>query len=85
MRFASKSINIPKFGMVYYNNLLSLAFLGPMIFIFNEIPTWSDKEIMTTSFFVNNTFAGNIPIEYIHVLLYINSKFLFSYYDYGLL
>jgi len=29
-----------------------------LIFIFNEVPTWSDEEIMTVGFFVNNTFAG---------------------------
>ena len=58
MRYISKSVNIPKFGMVFYNNLLSLAFLGPTIFIFNEFPAIMDPEIINPTFFFRNTLAA---------------------------
>ena len=38
MRFAATNINLPKFGMVYYNNLLSVMLLAPLIVVMGEIP-----------------------------------------------
>ena len=58
MRFASTNIKLPKFGMVYYNNLLSMAILSPLIVIMGELPALVDPEIMTPSFIVSNIAAG---------------------------
>jgi GDP-mannose transporter len=58
MRFASTTIKLPKFGMVYYNNLLSLVLLLPLIFYMEEIHKLFDPRIMTTTFITNNILAG---------------------------
>ena len=58
MRFASTTIKLPKFGMVYYNNLLSVLLLLPLIAYSDELPKLMDPNIMTTSFILNNVLAG---------------------------
>ena len=58
MRFASRNIKIPKLGMVFYNNLLSVVFLVPLIHHFNEYDDLRNPEIMTTKFILVNTLAG---------------------------
>lgn len=58
MRFASTTIKLPKFGMVFYNNLLSMFILSPLIIIMGELPALMDPEIMTPSFIVANVAAG---------------------------
>lgn len=58
MRFLSTSVKLPKFGMVYYNNLLSLFLLIPFIFYFGELEALVDPEIMTPSFIIYNIAAG---------------------------
>lgn len=58
MRYASTNINLPKFGMVYYNNLLSAIILTPICLFKGEFAALSDPEIMTTSFIVLNSLAG---------------------------
>jgi GDP-mannose transporter len=58
MRFAATNINLPKFGMVYYNNLLSVMLLAPLIVIMGEIPQLFNERIMTPSFIFNNILAG---------------------------
>lgn len=59
MRYASKSINLPKFGMVYYNNLLSTALLLPLLVLKGElqnVSTW--RKILTPQFISANIFSG---------------------------
>jgi len=58
MRFASTTIKLPKFGMVYYNNLLSIGLLVPLILYLDEIPKLFNPRIMTTTFMFNNVLAG---------------------------
>ena len=58
MRFASTNIKLPKFGMVFYNNLLSMVILSPLIVIMGEIPALLDPEVMTPSFIISNIAAG---------------------------
>ena len=58
MRYASSNINVPRFGMVFYNNLISLVFLAPLIFVFNEVPALFDGEVVNRFFFLSNTLAG---------------------------
>ena len=57
MRFASTNIKLPKFGMVFYNNL-SMAILMPLIVIMGEVPALMDPEIMTPYFITANCAAG---------------------------
>ena len=58
MRFASTTIKLPKFGMVFYNNLLSMCILIPLIVAMGEVPALFDPEIMTPQFIVANCAAG---------------------------
>merc|ERR1711991_610738 len=58
MRYATKNINLPRMGMIFYNNLLSILFLLPVIIMRNEIPSLFDPQIMTKEFFITNTIAG---------------------------
>jgi len=58
MRFASTSIKLPRFGMVYYNNLLSCALLLPICIFRNEFAVLLDPEIMTMPFVASNIIAG---------------------------
>ncbi len=58
MRYASRNIKIPKMGMVFYNNLLSVIFLAPLIHHFNEYDNLQNPDIMTNKFIVVNTLAG---------------------------
>jgi GDP-mannose transporter len=58
MRYASTTIKLPKFGMVFYNNLLSMFILFPLIIAMGELPALMDPEIMTPYFIVSNIAAG---------------------------
>ena len=59
MRYASDYITMTRFGMVFYNNLLSVVFLVPLMFVFNELPAILDEEVvMNLKFFTSNTLAG---------------------------
>jgi len=60
MRYASTNINLPKFGMVYYNNLLSAMILAPICLLKGEFVALKDPEIMTNSFIICNCLAGFI-------------------------
>ena len=58
MRYASRNIKIPRMGMIFYNNTLSVIFLLPMIFLCGEIPSLMDPNIMSIKFISMNTLAG---------------------------
>lgn len=58
MRFATMSIKLPRFGMVYYNNLISAMILLPICFIKGEFKALNDPEIMTNQFIIYNILAG---------------------------
>jgi GDP-mannose transporter len=58
MRYASTSIKLPKFGMVFYNNLLCSFLVLPFILLFNELPMWTHPDIMNAQFIVMNVIAG---------------------------
>lgn len=60
MRYASTNIKLPRFGMVYYNNLLSAAILLPICYFRGDFNALQDADIMTTSFILSNTLAGLI-------------------------
>jgi GDP-mannose transporter len=59
LKFATRNVKLSKFGMVFYNNVLCVLFLSPAAFVRGE---WSrfllTKEIHTTSYLMQNMFAG---------------------------
>jgi GDP-mannose transporter len=60
MRYASTSIKLPRFGMVYYNNLLSAAMLLPICLVRREYEVFYDPRLTTSYLWICNTFAGII-------------------------
>ena len=63
LKYATKTVKLPKFGMVFYNNLLSLPMLL-VIAIANNEPAalWVayKKGLLDGKFFAVNAFAGSI-------------------------
>lgn len=60
MRYASTSIKLPRFGMIFYNNLLSAVILFPICMLRQEFKALYDTEMMTPYFIICNTLAGLI-------------------------
>jgi len=58
MRFASTSIQLPRFGMVYYNNLISCALVLPICLLSGELDAFRNARIMTAPFLIANLAAG---------------------------
>lgn len=59
MKFATKSVNLSKFGMVFYNNVLCTLFLLPVTIYNGEMKAFLDtKAFHTTDYLFKNTFAG---------------------------
>jgi len=61
MRYATTTsdIQLPRFGMLYYNNLISAMLLLPICFIKGELPrALFDPSLMTQSFLTVNTVAA---------------------------
>merc|ERR1712224_450163 len=62
MKSATKNIEISKFGMVYYNNLLSIPLLVPFALSFGEFTTIANKMDVVTdmTFIFINLVAGSM-------------------------
>ena len=59
MRYASSSIKLPKFGMVYYNNILSSIILFPIMVLRGELSSLFSNPLYTRPVFIlMNCFAG---------------------------
>ena len=61
MRYATTTsdIQLPRFGMLYYNNLISAMLLLPICFIKGELPrALFDTSLMTQNFLTVNTVAA---------------------------
>jgi GDP-mannose transporter len=59
MKFATKTVKLPKFGMVFYNNVLCTLFLLPVTFINGEMKVFiASEKIHTFDYAWKNTFAG---------------------------
>jgi len=59
MKFATKTIKLSKFGMVFYNNVLCTLFLLPVTLYNGEMKTFlQTKAIHTPGYFIKNSFAG---------------------------
>ena len=58
MRYATSNIQLSKFGMVYYNSLLSMVILFIFCLMKNEFQTVMRPEILTTQFVIATVIAG---------------------------
>lgn len=59
MKFATKTVKLSKFGMVFYNNVLCTVFLLPCTIFNGEFSIFMNTEaIHTFDYFSKNTFAG---------------------------
>lgn len=58
MRYASSSIKLSKFGMVYYNNVLSSIILIPVLFIRQQATFFTNPMYLKPGFIISNIVAG---------------------------
>lgn len=59
MKFATKTVKLSKFGMVFYNNVLCTLFLFPVTLYNGELKMFiKTKAIHTSGYFFKNSFAG---------------------------
>ena len=59
LKFATKEVKLPKFGMVFYNNLLCVFFLLPAAAFLGDVRTFFlTTEVHTLDYFIKNLFAG---------------------------
>lgn len=59
MKHATQDVKIPKFGMVFVNNVLCVAFLLPVAFLMGEVLTFVESDdIHTPDYYMKNLFAG---------------------------
>lgn len=59
MKYATKHIQMSKFGMVFVNNVLCIAFLLPAALLMGEVATFvQTDEIHTADYAIKNAFAG---------------------------
>ena len=58
MRYAAVNIKLPRFGMVYYNNLLSTVILFIICMLRNEFQMLLDPQIFTVQFVLATCVAG---------------------------
>lgn len=61
MKYATNTVKMSKFGMVFVNNLLCIAFLLPVASVTGEVDLFvRTKAIHTADYFTKNLFAGFI-------------------------
>mmetsp|Transcript_30784 Transcript_30784/g.46694 ORF Transcript_30784/g.46694 Transcript_30784/m.46694 type:complete len:371 (+) Transcript_30784:143-1255(+) len=61
MKFATQTVKLSKFGMVFYNNVLCILFLFPAAFLRNEVVVFLQSVALhTPDYFFKNFFAGLI-------------------------
>jgi GDP-mannose transporter len=59
MKHATDKVNLSKFGMVFYNNVLCVFFLLPAAFAMGQIQLlWESKGVHTMDYAAKNLFAG---------------------------
>lgn len=59
MKFATKTVKLSKFGMVFYNNVLCILFLFPAAFLRDEVVLFlKSVALHTPDYFFKNFFAG---------------------------
>mmetsp|Transcript_3778 Transcript_3778/g.5450 ORF Transcript_3778/g.5450 Transcript_3778/m.5450 type:complete len:355 (-) Transcript_3778:114-1178(-) len=59
MKFATKTVKLSKFGMVFYNNVLCTCFLLPCAFVNGEVALFfKTEDLHTPDYFLKNFWAG---------------------------
>lgn len=59
MKYATKNVKLSKFGMVYYNNLLCVAFLLPVSYAMGQVHLLATtKALHTFDYLTKNVYAG---------------------------
>jgi len=59
MKFATKTVKLSKFGMVFYNNILCVLFLLPVAYYLGQVEVFAlTPAIHTQDYFTKNMFAG---------------------------
>lgn len=59
LKFATKSVKLSKFGMVFYNNVLCMLFLFPVTLVNGQLGKFlGTKALHTADYAVKNAFAG---------------------------
>ena len=59
LKFATREVKLPKFGMVFYNNVLCTFFLLPVASLMGQVRLIFDTtEVHTAEYFFKNFFAG---------------------------
>lgn len=59
MKFATKTVKLSKFGMVFYNNLLCVFFLLPAAMAMGQVKVFAETKLIHTPDYLNkNAFAG---------------------------
>lgn len=61
MKYATQSVQLTKFGMVFVNNVLCVGFLLPAAYAMGELDTFlKTKALHTTDYAIKNLFAGAV-------------------------
>lgn len=59
MKFATKTVKLSKFGMVFYNNVLCTVFLLPVAFMMGQVHIFLQTPALhTMDYFLKNVWAG---------------------------
>jgi GDP-mannose transporter len=58
MRHATVNINLPKLGMVYYNNLLSALLLTPVCYFVGDLQKLQNPSVFNSTFVALNVLTG---------------------------
>jgi len=59
LKFATREVKLPKFGMVFYNNVLCTFFLLPAASLMGQVRLFVDtSEVHTLEYFIKNFVAG---------------------------
>ncbi|CAB1106258.1 unnamed protein product [Ectocarpus sp. CCAP 1310/34] len=63
MKHATKSIKLPRFGMVFYNNLLTTCLLTPAAFMMGDFTIfWTTPQLRTVTYIAALLFSGVVGV-----------------------
>eukprot|EP00904_Undaria_pinnatifida_P002829 jgi/Undpi1/12547/HiC_scaffold_6.g02216.m1 len=64
MKYATKTIKLPRFGMVFYNNLLTSCLLAPAAFVVGDFKIFvSTPQLHTFTYTAINLFSGVVGVS----------------------
>ncbi|CAM9657670.1 unnamed protein product [Ascophyllum nodosum] len=63
MKYATKTIKLPRFGMVFYNNLLTTCILAPLAYLYGDFHVLlTSPQLHTLSYMTINLFSGVVGV-----------------------